>query len=248
MNVPPVSIVIPTLNEEHYLPILLKSLAGTGEPMEIIVVDGNSTDGTAGVVSQFRSRFTGESSLRLIAAPERGISKQRNLGARHASHPLVLFLDADVRIPSRHAYRAILHQFVQGNYDAVSACLHPDGHDIRGSIIFLIGRVFQRVMLFFGEAYFAGSLVLCNKEFFFKLGGFDETKRVAEDIDFSIRASHAGRVAMVPVYIPVSTRRFKKYGYWHVFVQWFVGISRVVIGVGEPKKGYTYPFGEHGRQ
>ena len=51
-GVPPASIIIPALNEEKYLPVLLESLRQVSAPMDIIVVDGNSTDGTAQVIEE----------------------------------------------------------------------------------------------------------------------------------------------------------------------------------------------------
>jgi len=47
-----ISVVIPTLNEARRLPALLASLGTSTEKHEIIVADGNSTDGTASIAGE----------------------------------------------------------------------------------------------------------------------------------------------------------------------------------------------------
>jgi len=74
------SIIIPTLNEEKYLPVLLESLRKVSAPMEIIVVDGSSTDRTVQVVEDYKQFFSGSASLRLLHSKERSISLQRKHG------------------------------------------------------------------------------------------------------------------------------------------------------------------------
>src|SRR5262245_48069869 len=97
----PISIVIPTLNEERYLPRLLESLSrGGSRSLDVIVVDGRSEDGTCEVVERFRREVPSHLSLRLLSSPVRNVSAQRNQGAAVARHETLLFLDADVVVES----------------------------------------------------------------------------------------------------------------------------------------------------
>ena len=93
------SVIIPARNEEHILPHLLKSLAvQTVSPREVIIVNDDSTDATIAVAQRY--------GVRVISAPARprgwtGKSWACWTGARVAEGPVLLFLDADVRlIPS----------------------------------------------------------------------------------------------------------------------------------------------------
>ena len=92
------SIIIPTLNEEKYLPHLLKDLAEQSYPkdrFEVIVVDGNSKDGTIKEALKFASALQ----LVTISAKNANVSIQRNLGVKKATAKWVIFMDADNRIP-----------------------------------------------------------------------------------------------------------------------------------------------------
>jgi glycosyltransferase involved in cell wall biosynthesis len=240
----PLSVIIPTLNEEKYAPLLLESLKGRELALDIIVVDAHSTDATAHVVERFANDFTGKSSLRFVRAPRRGISAQRNYGATLAKHPLFLFLDADVIVPPQ-ALEVMVSLFERRELTIASTRIVPPEPDFRGSLIYGLGAIFQRAMLLRGEAYFAGSCTMCTREVFEKIGGYDEHLLVGEDIDFSLKAGHLGPAALLPIALAVSTRRFKKYGYWHVFSQWFVGISRRLLGLAAGSASHDYEFGAH---
>src|SRR2546426_2972863 len=87
---PVIGVVIPTLDEAMCLPLLLDDLRRVVVPLDIVVVDGGSSDGTPAV-----ARSAG---ARAIAAP-RGRARQLNAGAVTARGPGLLFLHADCRLP-----------------------------------------------------------------------------------------------------------------------------------------------------
>jgi glycosyltransferase involved in cell wall biosynthesis len=75
-----ISIVIPALNEEHFLPHLLTSLTKqTKSDFEVIVVDGSSTDRTVEVARSFGTKLP---KLEVIVSQKASLPLQRNLGAR----------------------------------------------------------------------------------------------------------------------------------------------------------------------
>jgi rSAM/selenodomain-associated transferase 2 len=80
-----ISVIIPTLNEEACLPVTLCQLADCPD-VELIVVDGGSTDHTVEVARRFTSYV-------FVTTP--GRAEQMNLGARHATGDILLFLHAD---------------------------------------------------------------------------------------------------------------------------------------------------------
>jgi glycosyltransferase involved in cell wall biosynthesis len=86
----PVSCIIPVYNGERYLAESLDSvLAQTYGPVEIIVVDDGSTDGTAAVLETYAAR------VRSFSQANRGTITARRLGVEHARGELVAFIDAD---------------------------------------------------------------------------------------------------------------------------------------------------------
>jgi rSAM/selenodomain-associated transferase 2 len=86
-----VGVVIPTLNEERSLPLLLADLRDLGArvPLNVVVADGGSTDDTRGVAVSAGVRA-------LLAA--RGRARQLNAGAQAVRGDWLLFLHADVRL------------------------------------------------------------------------------------------------------------------------------------------------------
>jgi chlorobactene glucosyltransferase len=95
-----VSVVVPARNEETNLPILLDSLLHTQyAPVEILVVDDRSTDGTAAVVRQYAGR---DPRVRLVEGAELPVGWFGKpwacvQGYRAAGGDLLLFTDADTR-------------------------------------------------------------------------------------------------------------------------------------------------------
>ncbi|NTU50719.1 MAG: glycosyltransferase [Desulfobulbaceae bacterium] len=90
-----ISIIIPTLNESEYITSTLQSIAVqhvAGDLIiEVIVVDGGSSDNTVALVEGFRHKNPALE-VRCIRAPERGRAAQLNTGAKAARGDIFLFL------------------------------------------------------------------------------------------------------------------------------------------------------------
>src|SRR3989344_8640720 len=96
MTTPALSIIIPTLNEEKYLPTLLTDLSRqTYRDFEVIIVDGHSADRTVAKANLFAHRLP---LFKIVDSPIRDVCRQRNLCAEEAQAETLLFLDADNRI------------------------------------------------------------------------------------------------------------------------------------------------------
>ncbi len=107
-----VTIVIPCYNEEKGVaPTLEELLTVAAEleklcPIEILLVDDGSTDGTAAIVE----RFVGEK-LQLVRHPKnRGYGAAIKTGVRHAAHPWILITDADGTYPNEHIPELLAHR------------------------------------------------------------------------------------------------------------------------------------------
>lgn len=96
---PGVSVLVPARDEERNIgETVRRILANTGVALELIVLDDHSTDGTAAILAGFT-----DPRLRVVAGPPLPpgwVGKQHACArlAEHASHELMVFLDADVRL------------------------------------------------------------------------------------------------------------------------------------------------------
>src|SRR5579864_2007469 len=89
-NLPLVTAIITTKNEESRIENCLKSISNqTYKPVEIIVVDNNSTDRTKEIAKKHTGKIYDK-------GPER--SAQRNYGSKMAKGKFLLFLDADMQL------------------------------------------------------------------------------------------------------------------------------------------------------
>lgn len=88
---PLISVIVPVYNGEQFLAEALTSIfAQDYRPLEVLVVDDGSTDGSARVAESFAG-------ARLLRKAHSGVASTLNHGARHASGELLAFLDADDR-------------------------------------------------------------------------------------------------------------------------------------------------------
>jgi glycosyltransferase involved in cell wall biosynthesis len=99
---PPVSVVICAYNAAATLDeCLTNTCALEYDPLEVIVVDDGSTDGTAEIVARHPR-------ARLVRIPHAGLSTARNAGYEHARHPIVAYLDADAYPSPEWPYYVVL--------------------------------------------------------------------------------------------------------------------------------------------
>jgi glycosyltransferase involved in cell wall biosynthesis len=111
------SVIIPARNAERLLEDCLASVA-RANPREIIVVDGNSTDGTLDIARRY--------DVQILSDEGRGLPAARMLGAETATSERVVLLDADVVLPDR-ALAQLLEEFEECGYTALQAGLHSVG-------------------------------------------------------------------------------------------------------------------------
>ena len=103
---PMVSVVVPVKDGIRTIEACLRSIrAQTWEPLELVVVDNFSTDGTWEVAQRFAHTA-------VQAGPER--SAQRNLGTELATGPWVLWIDADMELPPTIVERAMAAALDEG--------------------------------------------------------------------------------------------------------------------------------------
>lgn len=238
------SIIIPTLNEEHYLPKLLNSLTlQTVKNFEIIVVDGKSVDNTISIVKQYHKQIP---KLRFIQSQKANLSLQRNLGARFAQGKWLIFVDADsVLLPS--CINTIANH-LRSNKTTVMTSWTKSDSDV--FIDYFIAW-FQNIVLFIGtliNMYISpGSLTIIRASTFRAIGGYDGTHEYAEDINLSQRLMQQGvKLTLLrrPLYIQ-SLRRFRNKGYLKILTTYAITLFSSFITKQTPKVYHGYTMGGH---
>jgi glycosyltransferase involved in cell wall biosynthesis len=184
---PLVSVIIPVYNCEAYLAEAIGSvLAQTYRPLEIIVVDDGSTDGTADVAHRFQN------TVEYHRQTHRGSSAARNAGVELAQGDYVAFLDADdlwledklvLQIASFH--ESPLLDLVFGHVE------HFHSPDLDADVA---ERMYCPSDAMPG--YLAGAM-LARRDALQRVGPFDQSLRVGEFVDWYSRAMDAGLVSLM---------------------------------------------------
>jgi glycosyltransferase involved in cell wall biosynthesis len=182
-----VTIVTPTLNQVQFLGATLRSVRSQGySPIEHIVIDGGSTDGTLDLL---RAESDGKA-LRWITEPDSGMYDAVNKGLALAQGDVLGYLNSDdAYLP--WAIETVMQAFADRPGVEV---VYGDGVKVDE------GTGVQRLRLFppFDRVSLANYESLMQPAVFFRrslyerLGGFDSSMRYVADLDYWLRASAAG--------------------------------------------------------
>ncbi len=211
---PRYSLVIPAYNEERLLGRLLDSVAvasaSYGQPgaIEVIVADNVSTDATTKIAEAH--------GCRVVSVEKRVIGAVRNAGARVARGEILAFIDADSRVHARtflEIDRALATGRVVGGATGVTMERWSMG----------IAVTYAAVVPLLAVTGFDTGVVFCRRRDFEAIGGYDESRLVAEDVIFLLALRRLGksrgqRLARVTgAKALASTRKFDEFGDWHFF-------------------------------
>jgi len=203
-----ISVIIPAHNEERYLKQTLEGLQRQNYGwFEVIVVANGCTDRTREIA---RGRCH-----RLIVLSERNLGVARNLGARMARGDILLFLDADT-ILEPMALRVIAESFSAA--DAAGTVQgRPDDPRWAYRLIYALKNFVHRSSLHPGSS----GVILCWREHFIRVGGFDEGLEVRENSDLLKRLKRFGRYKYIgSVSATTSMRRYERCGVGKVVWLW----------------------------
>lgn len=235
------SIVIPTLNEEEYLPYLLTDLTRQiHQDFEVIVVDGQSTDQTTPKALAFKHRLP---SLKVLKSRQNNVSLQRNQGGKEARGKYILFVDADSRFPP-YFLSGMAYRLASDPSDIFTCWCDTSGHTNTNKTIASIMNITIETAHLLDSPGALGALIGCKAETFIKTKGFNEKLYFGEDAEFVKRAYKSGlhfKIYRDPKYI-YSLRRFKKTGTLRSFQKYALLHLKLLIGVNINQKR-EYPMG-----
>ena len=231
----PISIIIPTFNEERYLPKLLNSLQSqTAKPQEIIVADAFSVDSTRKIAEKFGCKLV-DGGLPAIA---------RNQGAKIATQPTLLFLDADVVLPHLFLEETVAEMQLR-NLDIASCFISPRSSLRIDRFLHQFANHYMRLTQKF-HPHIPGFCIFVKKGTHEAIGGFDTSLILAEDHDYVKRAKRVGKFAYLKSYkIPVSVRRLTMEGRLKIALK-YIAIELHLIFLGKIRKNiFNYKFGNY---
>ena len=222
----PISVIIPTLNEERTIMVTLAHTATLGFD-ELIVVDGGSLDQTPVLVESYRRRTQSpaQSPVRLVTAPC-GRARQMNEGAKVSRGEILLFLHADAQLPddAKTMIDTTLadQRMVGGQFD-----VRFDRPSMWGTIISRMMNWRSRL----SSIATGDQALFVRRPIFEQMGGFADMP-LMEDIEFSRRLKRKGATAALTATVTTSFRRWEQHGPLRtIFLMWtlrflyWVGIS-----------------------
>jgi rSAM/selenodomain-associated transferase 2 len=195
------SVVIPVLDEAACLPALLAGLATFDA--QVIVVDGGSTDGSAGI-----ARAAGVTVIDSAA----GRATQMNAGAAAAHGDVLLFLHADTALPPQ-ADRLIRDALADGRHVWGRFDVVIDGHPAMLRVVAAMMNLRSRLS---GIAT-GDQAMFVTRAAFDAAGGFPG-QPLMEDIELSRRLLRQSRPACIGVPVRTSGRRWEQRGVWRTIV------------------------------
>ena len=192
----PISVIIPTLNEQEVLGRTL-SLLGNNHDCEVIVVDGGSSDATLSLAQN--------GCCRIISSP-RGRAGQMNLGAAEAKGEIFIFLHADTVLPGNFPH-LIVDALSRPEVVAGAFSLAIDSPATSLSVIACLANLRSRLL----HLPYGDQALFVSRSMFNAIGGFPEME-IMEDFVFIRKLKKEGKIIILPECATTSARRWQNIG------------------------------------
>ncbi|MEJ8670618.1 glycosyltransferase [Streptomyces sp. MS1.AVA.1] len=192
----PVSVIVPAYNEKECIANTLESLAKSTHPIEIIVVDDGSTDGTS-EIARNAARELGMTNVRVIRQENAGKPAALNNGVRSAGYDIVVMMDGDT-VFEPDTVRLLVQPFADPEVGAVAGNAKVGNRNtVIGAwqhIEYVMGFNLDRRMydLLRCMPTIPGAIGAFRREAVLEVGGMSEDT-LAEDTDITIAMHRAGR-------------------------------------------------------
>ncbi|HZI19721.1 MAG TPA: TIGR04283 family arsenosugar biosynthesis glycosyltransferase [Pyrinomonadaceae bacterium] len=218
---PSVSVIIPALDEERSIAAALDAAARAGDGVELIVVDGGSTD---------RTREVARGLGALVISAGRGRGSQMHAGALAARGGALWFVHADTLVPAGGA-RLVTEALADAGVAGGNFRVRFDGETRPARFLSWLYPRLRLLGLCYGD-----SALFARREAYFAAGGFKPFP-VFEDLDLLRALRRRGRVVEVPGWVVTSSRRFEGRSFAMTFARWsalqllyWLGVSPHTLG------------------
>ena len=200
-----ISVIIPTLNEEHFLRQTITWLllqADSPELLEILIIDAGSTDFTLKSVDD----------LNVITYQDPGLKGKKysslNMGISKASGEVLIFLDADTLVP--HGFDSTVKEVLQRKLIGGAFGLRFKETNLRYRVLALCNAIRYHL----DGIYLGDQSIFCWAWAAKKVNGYDHN--LMESAYFCRKLRKLGKVKVLSKWVYTSARRFEEHGFWKV--------------------------------
>lgn len=229
-----ISIIIPTYNEEEYLPKLLESIKSQDfTDYEVIVADAQSNDNTREIAKEYG-----------CVVVEGGLpGPGRNRGAEVAQGEILLFLDSDLELTENYLSN-VVEEFESEELGIAITQMTPLSEKKRDKYLHDLANWFM-IAVENIKPHGAGCYgIISKKELHDEVGGFDENLNFGEDTDYIERVAEISEFKVLRnARIGVSTRRLEEEGLYTLLKQYGKSTVNDFRGKRTTAEDLGYEFG-----
>ena len=232
------SIIIPTYNEEDYLPVLLDSIKEQNfDDYEVIVADANSKDRTREIAEEYGCIVV-DGGLPAVG---------RNNGAKVAKGDILLFLDSDLKLTDDYL-RDVIYEFKMERLGIAITRMKPLSNKVEDKLFHDFANYFM-ISVEKIKPHGAGCYgIIAKRSLHEECNGFDESLTFGEDTDYIERLAKKERFRVLRnAKIGVSTRRLEEEGLTTLIRQYGKSTVNDFLGKRTEASDLNYNF-DHGRE
>lgn len=232
------SIIIPTYNEEEYLPVLLESIKQQDfRDYEIIVADANSKDNTVKIAEEYGCIVV-EGGMPAVG---------RNNGAKVAKGEYLLFLDSDLKLTEDYLAK-VIYEFKMERLGIAITQMKPLSKKTEDKLLHDLANLFM-ISVEKIKPHGAGCYgIIAKRELHERCGGFNEELTFGEDTEYIERLAKKERFKVLRnAKIGVSTRRLEEEGLATLAKQYGKSTVNDFLGIRTEASDLNYGF-DHGKE
>lgn len=221
-----VSSIIPALNEAEEIGKVVTHLCENADHrlVDLLVVDGGSTDDTTGAAEA--------AGATVLAAPQKGRSRQMNYGVRQSRGEVLYFVHADTLPPATYlddiaAARA--EGYPIGSYQSVYDTDHR---------LLKINAYFTRFDFMWCRG--GDQSIYVDRTVFEAFGGYREDYHIMEEYDFMQRVRKEHPFKIMPKATLISARKYEENNYMRVQLANLIVFNMYRLGFSQERLANTY--------
>jgi glycosyltransferase involved in cell wall biosynthesis len=221
---PEISVIIPTLNEEKLIIQAVSQFTLQVRKkfrIEIIVSDGGSTDQTLELLKNENVTI-----VKAVPGIKQNIPQGRNAGSRAAKGKYFYFINADTALADTEKFFEVTLDALNDKNTAALTCrfhVFPEEVILSDRIFHGFYNNYVRLLNAVGMGMGRGECQIIRRDIFRELSGYNESLAAGEDYDLYRRAAKLGKGKIKflnEITIYESPRRYRKFGYRRVFIDW----------------------------